>query len=99
MQSKGSAGYHVADGASTTDRRSSGAGIRSGRQKHGQPEHLPMPLLTVDEVAEWLQIPKSTLYRQNSNGVPPGGLGVRVGRWLRYDRDVVQRWLEGGGLR
>lgn len=68
-------------------------GVSAGRRE------VPSRLLTVDEIAEWLQIPKNTLYRQNSNGVPPGSLGVRVGRWLRYDPSVVQRWLDEGGSR
>ena len=57
----------------------------------------PSPLLTIDQTADWLQIPKNTLYRQNHQGTPPGSLGVRVGRWLRYDRERVQTWLNGGG--
>jgi hypothetical protein len=57
----------------------------------------PSPLLTIDQTAVWLQIPKNTLYRQNSQGTPPGSLGVRVGRYLRYDRARVHAFLDGGG--
>jgi len=57
----------------------------------------PAPLLTVSDLAEWLQIPKNTLYRQHSQGNPPGSLGIRVGRWLRYDRKAIQHWLNQGG--
>jgi predicted DNA-binding transcriptional regulator AlpA len=66
----------------------------AGNHKGTQP---PSPLLTIDQVADWLQIPKNTLYRQNSQGTPPGSLGVRVGRWLRYDRSHIQEWLDQGG--
>jgi predicted DNA-binding transcriptional regulator AlpA len=57
----------------------------------------PRSLLTIDQVADWLQIPKNTLYRQHSQGTPPGSLGVRVGRYLRYDRATIQDWLDRGG--
>ena len=57
----------------------------------------PAPLLTIDEVAQWLRIPKNTLYRQHSQGTPPGSLGVRVGRYLRYDLATIQGWLDQGG--
>jgi excisionase family DNA binding protein len=57
----------------------------------------PAPLLTIDEVAQWLRIPKNTLYRQHSQGTPPGSLGVRVGRYLRYDRARIQAWIDQGG--
>jgi predicted DNA-binding transcriptional regulator AlpA len=59
----------------------------------------PAPLLSVEQVAEWLQIPKNTLYRQNSQGTPPGNLGVRIGRYLRYDGTRIQHWLNQGGRR
>jgi excisionase family DNA binding protein len=57
----------------------------------------PLPLLTIDEVADWLQIPKNTLYRQHSQGRPPGSLGIRVGRWLRWDRAKIKEWADRGG--
>jgi excisionase family DNA binding protein len=67
--------------------------MASKRNKH-QP---PTPLLTIGQVADWLQIPKNTLYRQHSQGTPPGSLGIRVGRWLRFDRARIQQWLDRGG--
>ena len=67
--------------------------MASKRNSH-QP---PTPLLTIDDLAEWLQIPKNTLYRQHSQGTPPGSLGVRVGRFLRYDRTRITDWLDRGG--
>jgi predicted DNA-binding transcriptional regulator AlpA len=57
----------------------------------------PAPLLTIEDVAQWLRIPKNTLYRQHSQGNPPGSLGVRIGRYLRYDRNKIQHWLDRGG--
>jgi hypothetical protein len=57
----------------------------------------PGPLLTVEGLSQWLRIPKNTLYQQHSQGVPPGSFGVRIGRYLRYDRIKNQHWLDRGG--
>ena len=51
-------------------------------------------LLTLAEVSEILQIPEKSLYRQRSLGEFPGSLGVRVGRWVRFDADVLAKWLD-----
>jgi hypothetical protein len=97
-QIESSTGHRLVDGKPATDRRVSGVGTRRARREDGRVEHVPQPLLTVDETAAWLKIPKATLYRQNSNGVPPGALGIRIGRWLRYEIDTVQRWLDEAEL-
>jgi hypothetical protein len=57
----------------------------------------PTPLLTVEGLSQWLRIPINSLYRQHSQGTPPGSLGVRVGRFLRFDRVRIQDWLDQGG--
>lgn len=49
-------------------------------------------LLTIDEVADYLQTPKSTLYSLRSDGRGP--LSRRVGRSLRYRRADVESWLD-----
>jgi len=56
------------------------------------PEEL---LYTADELALMLKVPKSTLYgwRYHKKGPP----GIAVGRYLRYRKLDVERWLEGGG--
>ncbi|MEV0568007.1 helix-turn-helix domain-containing protein [Dactylosporangium sp. NPDC050588] len=48
-------------------------------------------LLSIDEVAELLRVPKGTLYqwRHRRKGPP----ARRVGRHLRYDEAAVQAWL------
>lgn len=50
-------------------------------------------LLTLREVSDLLQIPCKSLYRQRSLGEFPGALGVRVGRWVRYEPEVLEAWL------
>ncbi len=53
--------------------------------------HLPQ-LLSVQQVAELLQVPVGTLYqwRFRREGPP----SIRVGRFLRFDPEDVRRWLE-----
>jgi excisionase family DNA binding protein len=52
----------------------------------------PDPLLTIDEVADWLGKPKNTLYAWHSRGKGPRA--IRVGNTLRYRRSEVERWLD-----
>lgn len=49
------------------------------------------PLLTVAEVAAYLQLPVATLYAWRHRGEGP--LGFRVGRYVRYRRADVDRWI------
>jgi excisionase family DNA binding protein len=48
-------------------------------------------LLTVEDVAELLGIPKATLYRWRYNGCGPPGLAI--GRHVRYRPDDIEKWL------
>ena len=49
-------------------------------------------LMTIDEVAEYLQLPKSTIYqwRTRRDGPP----GYKLGRHVRYRRSEVDAWVE-----
>lgn len=49
-------------------------------------------LLTVDEVAEWLQVAVRTIYAWRVRGVGPPA--IRVGGQLRFRRSDIERWLE-----
>ena len=53
-----------------------------------------MELLTVDEVAAVLKVPKATLYSWSYRGEGPPV--VRVGRHLRYPSDLLGAWIESG---
>jgi excisionase family DNA binding protein len=55
------------------------------------PEHPR--LLTVEQLSDLLQVPVGTIYqwRHRSYGPP----GLRVGRYVRYRAEDVDRWLEG----
>ena len=47
-------------------------------------------VLTIDELAEYLKIKKSTLYRLAQQGRVPGR---KVGRHWRFHRAVIDAWL------
>lgn len=52
----------------------------------------PQPLMTIDEVSEYTQIPKSTLYNwRHRNEGPPS---ISLGRRVRYRRSDVEAWLD-----
>jgi excisionase family DNA binding protein len=51
-------------------------------------------LLTVDDVAAVLKVPKSTLYQWSYQGEGPPV--VRVGRHLRYPGDLLDLWIARG---
>jgi excisionase family DNA binding protein len=51
-------------------------------------------VLTIDELAEYLKISKSTLYKLAKDRKIPG---QKVGRHWRFHRWVIDRWLEEGG--
>jgi predicted DNA-binding transcriptional regulator AlpA len=42
-------------------------------------------LLTLEQVADWLSVPKKTLYAQRSRGEAPGALGFKIGAHVRFD--------------
>ena len=50
------------------------------------------PLLTPEEVAEYLGIPLRSLYNWRYRGVGPRG--YKVGKHVRYDAEDVRAWLQ-----
>ncbi|MEE8602210.1 helix-turn-helix transcriptional regulator [Euzebya tangerina] len=51
-------------------------------------------LLTLDEVASFLGIPKSTLYAWRSMSPKQGPRGIKVGKYVRVRQSELDRWLE-----
>lgn len=52
----------------------------------------PQPdVLTVDELAEYLKVPKSTIYKLAQEGRLPA---QKVGRHWRFQRAAIDRWLQ-----
>ena len=50
--------------------------------------------LTLDELASYLKVSKSALYKMVQEGRIPGG---KVGRGWRFDRDEIDRWVKAQG--
>jgi excisionase family DNA binding protein len=48
-------------------------------------------VLTIDELAAYLKIAKSTLYKLAQEGKLPG---QKVGRHWRFRKETVDRWLD-----
>lgn len=51
-------------------------------------------LLTVDELAQWLKVPKSWIYEHASPRCPDPLPCVRVGKYLRFVATDVAHYLE-----
>lgn len=47
-------------------------------------------VLTIDELAIYLKVSKSTLYKLVQEGKIPG---QKVGKHWRFHRDVIEQWL------
>jgi excisionase family DNA binding protein len=64
--------------------------------EHGEPTNRRSGaddcLMTLEEVGAYLQVPVKTLYDWRHKGCGPRGM--RVGRYVRYRRAEVDRWLE-----
>jgi len=50
-------------------------------------------ILTIDELAGYLKVPKSTLYKLVQAGRVPG---KKVGRHWRFARETIDTWMASG---
>ncbi len=55
------------------------------------PENGPGAILTVDEISDYLKIPKSTIYKLVREGKIPA---QKVGRHWRFRKEAIDHWLE-----
>jgi len=55
-------------------------------------QQLHRPLLTADDIAVWLAVPRSSVYEYARRGHEPLP-AVRIGRHLRFVRDDVASWI------
>ena len=53
-------------------------------------------VFTIGDLAKYLKISRSTLYKLAQEGSLPG---VKVGRHWRFHKDAVDAWLQGRPLR
>lgn len=51
----------------------------------------PQQVMTIDELAEYLQVAKSTLYKLAQEGKVPG---QKVGKHWRFRKEAIDRWLD-----
>jgi len=52
-------------------------------------------LLSVDELAESLKVPKSWVYSRSRETGPDAMPRIRVGKYVRFELDKVLKWLKG----
>jgi excisionase family DNA binding protein len=51
----------------------------------------PLEIMTLEDLANYLKIPKSTLYKLVQQGKIPS---QKVGRHWRFRKETVDRWLD-----
>ncbi|MGQ0679995.1 MAG: helix-turn-helix domain-containing protein [Actinomycetota bacterium] len=72
------------------DRRN-GAAHHSTEIAETQPGRRPACLLSVEDLAAYLQVPIATIYQWRYKGDGPDAF--RIGKHLRFDPTDVDRWL------
>ena len=49
------------------------------------------PILTLDELADYLKLSKSTLYKLVQRGEVPG---TKIGKHWRFRKGTIDRWID-----
>ncbi|MFG0242254.1 MAG: helix-turn-helix domain-containing protein [Phycisphaerales bacterium JB054] len=62
--------------------------------RQGNPPPPPPEVMTIDELAVYLQVSKSSLYKLAQDGKVPG---QKVGRHWRFHRGTIDNWLAKRG--
>ncbi|NIH88248.1 helix-turn-helix transcriptional regulator [Amycolatopsis granulosa] len=57
---------------------------------------MSQKLLSIEDLADYLGIPKGTLYQWRTKGYGP--TGRRVGKYVRYRPEDVDAWIEQQGV-
>ena len=63
------------------------------RPQKNENEEKSQKLLTIDEVAAFLRVPKSWVYDKTRVSDRIGFPVIRVGKYLRFDLQKVLKWL------
>ena len=58
--------------------------------RQGNPPPPPPEVMTIDELAVYLQVSKSSLYKLAQDGKVPG---QKVGRHWRFHKAAIDKWL------
>lgn len=67
--------------------------IVAKRVKDGQPAHNNEELLTINELANILKVPKGWIYQRTRERSPSGLPFFKIGKYLRFSLSDVQAWL------
>lgn len=51
-------------------------------------------LITINEMAEFLRVPKSWIYARTRETVPDSIPRVKVGKYVRFVKNEVMAWLK-----
>lgn len=69
--------------------------MRSEFTRVDPPQVKVFPLLTLEQVADWLQVAPQTIYQWRTRRPEPyGPPAIKVGKYLRWRPEVVQAWIE-----
>ena len=55
------------------------------------------PLMTLEQLAAYLSVPKSWVYGQTRTAKRTGFPVIKAGKYCRFDRHRVMAWLEDQG--
>jgi excisionase family DNA binding protein len=61
--------------------------VKAKSRKHAEPDEV----LTIDELAVYLKIPKSSLYKLVRAGKIPS---QKIGRHWRFGKRAIEQWLQ-----
>ena len=75
-----------------TDKSPPGLGRRGRSKADSRCDGPETQLLTVEELARLLRVPKATIYRWRSTGEGPRGYSI--GRYVRFRWPDIEAWLE-----
>ena len=65
--------------------------MASTAKRHSDPPPDPPQVMTIDDLAAYLQVAKSTLYKLAQEGKVPG---QKVGKHWRFHRAAIDQWLQ-----
>jgi len=60
-------------------------------QSRPDPTRTPPDVMTIDDLAAYLQVSKSSLYKLAQEGKVPG---QKVGKHWRFHRETIDEWLK-----
>jgi excisionase family DNA binding protein len=65
--------------------------MSASAQRQSNTSSDPPQVMTIDDLASYLQVAKSTLYKLAQEGKVPG---QKVGKHWRFRKDTINRWLD-----